>query len=74
MGDVTEQALEILAQFEENARANRVLEEAVRAAGLGESWARFEKSERRRVEGACPCECNRGEFCGGCGHRGCGRR
>ncbi len=22
----------------------------------------------------CPCECNRGEFCGGCGHAGCGRR
>lgn len=22
----------------------------------------------------CPCECNRGEFCGGCGHTGCGRR
>ena len=29
--------------------------------------------ERDRVE-PCPCECNRGEFCGGCGHRGCGRR
>ena len=22
----------------------------------------------------CPCECNQGQFCGGCGHRGCGRR
>lgn len=20
----------------------------------------------------CPCECNRGGFCGGCGHAGCG--
>ncbi len=19
----------------------------------------------------CPCECNRGGFCGGCGHAGC---
>jgi hypothetical protein len=28
------------------------------------------------VSGAppCPCECNRGGFCGGCGHPGCGRR
>lgn len=24
--------------------------------------------------GPCPCECNRGGFCGGCGHAGCGRR
>lgn len=22
----------------------------------------------------CGCECNSGGFCGGCGHRGCGRR
>ena len=22
----------------------------------------------------CPCECNQGQFCGGCGHRGCGWR
>jgi len=22
----------------------------------------------------CPCECNRGKFCGGCGHAGCGWR
>lgn len=22
----------------------------------------------------CPCECNFGGFCGGCGHAGCGRR
>jgi hypothetical protein len=22
----------------------------------------------------CPCECNSGGFCGGCGHAGCGRR
>ncbi len=21
--------------------------------------------------GPCPCECNRGGFCGGCGHAGC---
>ena len=24
--------------------------------------------------GPCPCECNSGGFCGGCGHAGCGRR
>jgi hypothetical protein len=23
---------------------------------------------------ACPCECNSGGFCGGCGHAGCGGR
>lgn len=23
---------------------------------------------------ACPCECNEGGFCGGCGHAGCGVR
>ena len=23
---------------------------------------------------SCPCECNRGGFCGGCGHAGCGGR
>lgn len=28
----------------------------------------------RRPEPPCPCECSRGEFCGGCGHRGCGMR
>ena len=22
----------------------------------------------------CPCECNRGGCCGGCGHTGCGGR
>lgn len=24
--------------------------------------------------GRCPCACNSGGFCGGCGHAGCGRR
>ncbi len=27
----------------------------------------------RRPVGACPCSCNRGGFCGGCGHAGCSR-
>lgn len=26
------------------------------------------------VAGPCPCDCNRGGFCGGCGHAGCGGR
>lgn len=26
----------------------------------------------RRPVGPCPCECNSGGFCGGCGHAGCG--
>jgi len=31
---------------------------------------------RRQYEevGPCPCECNSGGFCGGCGHAGCGGR
>lgn len=29
---------------------------------------------RPRRTGPCPCECNRGGFCGGCGHAGCGGR
>lgn len=24
--------------------------------------------------GPCPCACNQGGFCGGCGHAGCGAR
>lgn len=27
-----------------------------------------------RPVGPCPCECNSGGFCGGCGHAGCGGR
>ncbi|MFF2811821.1 hypothetical protein ACFVT2_32540 [Streptomyces sp. NPDC058000] len=29
---------------------------------------------RRRTTGLCSCACNSGEFCGGCGHAGCGGR
>jgi hypothetical protein len=29
---------------------------------------------RRRTPGPCPCACNSGGFCGGCGHAGCGGR
>ncbi|MDQ1024696.1 hypothetical protein QF035_002278 [Streptomyces umbrinus] len=29
---------------------------------------------RRGVPGRCPCPCNSGGFCGGCGHAGCGGR
>lgn len=28
----------------------------------------------RRGIGPCPCACNSGGFCGGCGHAGCGGR
>lgn len=27
-----------------------------------------------RCNEPCPCECNSGGFCGGCGHAGCGGR
>ncbi|MET9085512.1 hypothetical protein ABZX77_27115 [Streptomyces sp. NPDC004237] len=29
---------------------------------------------RGRMRGSCPCPCNSGGFCGGCGHAGCGGR
>lgn len=29
---------------------------------------------RVRLVGPCPCACNSGGFCGGCGHAGCGGR
>jgi hypothetical protein len=29
---------------------------------------------RTRPVGPCPCACNSGGFCGGCGHAGCGGR
>ncbi|MZG16173.1 hypothetical protein GTY44_22240 [Streptomyces sp. SID5914] len=29
---------------------------------------------RGRAAGRCPCACNSGGFCGGCGHAGCGGR
>ena len=37
------------------------------------------RMERNRLMNAtpvkpCPCECNSGGFCGGCGHAGCGGR
>lgn len=37
------------------------------------SWFRLANPTRSAV-GPCPCECNSGGFCGGCGHAGCGRR
>jgi hypothetical protein len=35
---------------------------------------RRKKAMDRRAVGPCPCVCNSGGFCGGCGHAGCGRR
>lgn len=32
------------------------------------------RAERFGYVGPCPCECNSGGFCGGCGHAGCGSR
>ncbi len=43
------------------------------AAALNRKAAEVRGAERRPV-GPCECECNRGGFCGGCGHAGCGRR
>lgn len=36
--------------------------------------ARLAAAVREQRRGACPCECNSGGFCGGCGHAGCGGR
>lgn len=36
--------------------------------------AKVRTSPRYRATGPCPCECNSGGFCGGCGHAGCGGR
>lgn len=33
-----------------------------------------DRVRRHPSTGPCTCECNRGGFCGGCGHAGCGRR
>ncbi|MBT2418069.1 hypothetical protein J7F01_08575 [Streptomyces sp. ISL-22] len=33
-----------------------------------------QSAARDRRRGACPCPCNSGGFCGGCGHAGCGGR
>lgn len=32
------------------------------------------RPSRGRSAGRCPCPCNGGGFCGGCGHAGCGGR
>jgi hypothetical protein len=40
-----------------------------RYAGVGASRTRV-----RQPVGPCPCACNSGGFCGGCGHAGCGGR
>ncbi|MFE0276033.1 hypothetical protein ACFWZY_28665 [Streptomyces sp. NPDC058992] len=31
-------------------------------------------TSRRGKRRGCPCPCNNGSFCGGCGHAGCGGR
>ncbi|MCQ6246160.1 hypothetical protein [Streptomyces malaysiensis] len=33
-----------------------------------------DSAPRRRQVGPCPCACNNGGSCGGCGHTGCGGR
>jgi hypothetical protein len=45
-------------------------ERADRLFGVG-----FERRTARSAQvGPCPCACNSGGFCGGCGHAGCGGR
>lgn len=43
--------------------------------GMGPAVRTFTTTDRAtRPVGPCPCECNSGGFCGGCGHAGCGGR
>ncbi|TKA00100.1 hypothetical protein [Actinacidiphila oryziradicis] len=46
---------------------------AASAAARHVSYGPLPAAGRRRV-GRCPCVCNSGGFCGGCGHAGCGGR
>ena len=62
---LVEQARAILAARDSVARLRQS------AAQRGEDWSGWYAAH---PEPPCPCECQRGEFCGGCGHRGCGRR
>ncbi|RPE38659.1 hypothetical protein EDD90_1579 [Streptomyces sp. Ag109_O5-1] len=46
-----------------------ILPPAKRASAPGRHMA-----PRGHMKGTCPCPCNSGAFCGGCGHAGCGGR
>lgn len=46
-------------------RRDREDEERAQASKARRDMPRF---------GGCPCACNSGGFCGGCGHAGCGGR
>jgi hypothetical protein len=48
-------------------------------------WVQYDENDvafypKERVQwlptnvGPCPCDCNHGGLCGGCGHAGCGRK
>lgn len=39
-----------------------------------ERVARYKMERDTRAIRGCPCACNSGGFCGGCGHAGCGGR
>jgi hypothetical protein len=51
----------------ENAGKGPVTEDQVRAAGM-------QVADGPLDPGPCPCACNSGGQCGGCGHAGCGGR
>lgn len=62
-----------------NEPAGRQLEPARLGSPTPALTSRVSGVSRRRVNpprpvGPCPCECNHGGFCGGCGHAGCGGR
>lgn len=57
----------------EMARRDREDEEQAQASKARREAMLNHPSSRRRF-GGCPCVCQSGGFCGGCGHAGCGRR
>lgn len=86
-GSVTAQPLTFAERLAEEAKARReVLAAGPRPApddydgptadaDFAEAFARASARAKAAAKpGPCGCECCRGEFCGGCGHAGCGRR
>lgn len=49
-----------------------LFDESPRERALRESLARHPAG--RAATRPCACACSSGDFCGGCGHAGCGRR
>ena len=51
-------------------RLAEVVARSQRSSVTDPTW----RADYSRTTGPCPCACNSGGFCGGCGHAGCGGR